>query len=971
MTPYLDGSPLRAIVVRFHGDDADRHRPGRTAERTRSPSRRGTRSESGYPSLRDRARRRSACRRARLAHRRARQRRGAGSRGTHPRTSTGHRVTGYVVTPFLGSVAQPSHTFHSAAPTETVTGLTNGQTYTFEVAAINANGTGPRSDDLQQGASSARRSRRPTSRPSPNRHAVALTWQRSDFDERRAGHRLRRDAVHRRPAPRASTTSTRTRRHQTITGLHSGTVYTFKVAAKNQYGTGPRSRRSNRVKPTSGPDADPDRPAAEIDRLSIARGPRSMNRVDGRGRGGRTRAAAARTSSRPWPPIAMALPDAVLVVDSGAQVRWANRAAERLFGMPVDEAIGQNGLDFIHPDDLQLAVLALTSVQAKEVGSLLELRVRSADGWRLVEMIGAPLGDNLVLSVARPHRAPALGGRRRRSRALPLADAERGVGDDAPDARRRRRVVVGRPDPDPRARPGVARAPPARRRRRRTRPRRARRRARTTCSTSSPDRAPAPVTIDVRLPARVRRHGSVRAHVHEPARRPDGRRPRRDRPRHHRPGRGGHRPARGELGAGRDARVDRRRHPRRRRARAASRAGTAGSPRCGGSRSTCSSRATTAGRSRPCSSSSAIPAAFVAKVQGLYEEPEAHSHDLLEFKDGRVFERDSLPQRIDGEVVGRVWSFRDVTEHRRLQNELTHQAFHDPLTGLANQALFRDRVDHAATAAPAPRRAARGAVHRPRRLQDRQRQPRPLGRRRAARDRERAAHELPARGRHRGPARRRRVRGADGRARRPQRRDRRRRAHHHRAAGAGRARRVARLGDREHRHRVRIDRRRLRRDAPQRRPRDVHGQGRRQELRARVRARDAPRRGRAARPRSAPPRRGRTRRADGALPAHLRAAVGPHHRARGARSLAAPRARAARPALVHPVRRGGRPHRRDRPARARSPRARRRRAWIDAVGATAAPSVTRERRAAPAARRRGSPTGSSRCSAAAASSPTG
>ncbi len=91
------------------------------------------------------------------------------------------------------------------------------------------------------------------------------------------------------------------------------------------------------------------------------------------------------------------------------------------------------------------------------------------------------------------------------------------------------------------------------------------------------------------------------------------------------------------------------------------------------------------------------PEAFVAKIQELYDDPYAESHDTLEFKDGRVFERDSLPQRIDGEVVGRVWSFRDVSEHRRLQNELTHQAFHDPLTGLANQALFRDRVDHAAT----------------------------------------------------------------------------------------------------------------------------------------------------------------------------------------------------------------------------------------------------------------------------------
>ncbi|HEX7168702.1 MAG TPA: EAL domain-containing protein, partial [Acidimicrobiales bacterium] len=90
----------------------------------------------------------------------------------------------------------------------------------------------------------------------------------------------------------------------------------------------------------------------------------------------------------------------------------------------------------------------------------------------------------------------------------------------------------------------------------------------------------------------------------------------------------------------------------------------------------------------------ADPSAFFAKVEELYGSPDADSTDLVEFADGRVFERNSCPQRVEGSVVGRVWSFRDITDRKRLEQELAHQAFHDSLTNLANQALFRDRVNH-------------------------------------------------------------------------------------------------------------------------------------------------------------------------------------------------------------------------------------------------------------------------------------
>ncbi|HEY6307633.1 MAG TPA: PAS domain S-box protein [Candidatus Angelobacter sp.] len=64
------------------------------------------------------------------------------------------------------------------------------------------------------------------------------------------------------------------------------------------------------------------------------------------------------------------------------------------------------------------------------------------------------------------------------------------------------------------------------------------------------------------------------------------------------------------------------------------------------------------------------PAAFHAGVQALYAQPGAVSFDTLVLKDGRIFERYSQPQTIGEQLVGRVWSYRDVTQTRLLEEEL-------------------------------------------------------------------------------------------------------------------------------------------------------------------------------------------------------------------------------------------------------------------------------------------------------------
>jgi PAS domain S-box-containing protein len=67
------------------------------------------------------------------------------------------------------------------------------------------------------------------------------------------------------------------------------------------------------------------------------------------------------------------------------------------------------------------------------------------------------------------------------------------------------------------------------------------------------------------------------------------------------------------------------------------------------------------------------PQGFIDKIEELYGHRELESFDLLEFKDRRVFERYSKPQWVGDVCVGRVWSFRDITERRRAEADLEYE----------------------------------------------------------------------------------------------------------------------------------------------------------------------------------------------------------------------------------------------------------------------------------------------------------
>jgi len=149
--------------------------------------------------------------------------------------ANGAPITGYVVTPYIGATAQ-TPVLAPPGTSATVSGLTNGATYSFRIAAVNSyglSGQSPNSATVVVGTAAAP----PTAAATPGNSSAIVTWTAPNNNGSAiTGYQIT-NIVN--GVPQAPQLIAGTATSKSMGALTNGSTYSFSIAAVNARGTGP------------------------------------------------------------------------------------------------------------------------------------------------------------------------------------------------------------------------------------------------------------------------------------------------------------------------------------------------------------------------------------------------------------------------------------------------------------------------------------------------------------------------------------------------------------------------------------------------------------------------------------------------------------------------------------------------------------------------------------------------------------